>query len=346
MGRLQVEKLDQEIWGSDETYKIYEPSKTAEKNVKFFLAMLFCMAFFLWSGFQLSYLYPLEITEARVETPGGEESPPAIAPEEETKGKEIVLVVGGDRRQNEVGRNDTIILAFLDREEKTVGLLSIPRDTYVNIVGKNLKTKINHAYAYGGIEMTKDTVEEFLDIEIDHYVDMDFKGFVNLIDALGGIEIDVEKRMYYPAENINLKKGEQKLDGEQALAYVRFRSDAMGDIGRVERQLKFISVLADRMTSISTLWKIPQLVGVFQDNVETDFTLREMLSLANTYKSFDTTRLKTSMLPGEGEYINGISYFIHYPNGTRQLVDKLQSGAIFSENESEDEQEETQKGLE
>nr|WP_276538545.1 LCP family protein [Dehalobacterium formicoaceticum] len=300
------------------------------------------MAFFLWGGFQLSYLYPLEITEARPQPPVGEESPPAVVPDEESKGKEIILVVGSDSRNGEPARSDTIILVFLDKEQKSVGVLSIPRDTYVNIVGKNLKTKINHAHAYGGIEMTKDTVEEFLDIKIDRYVDMNFKGFVKLVDALGGIEVDVEKRMYKPSENINLKKGEQKLNGEQALAYVRFRDDGKGDLGRVERQLKFISILADRLTSLNTLWKIPQLVGIFQDNVETDLALKEMLSLANTYKNFDAAQLRTDMLPGEGKYINDVSYFIHYPNETAQLVDEFQSGDVPVENK----QEETQKGLE
>ncbi|MEN3005704.1 LCP family protein [Dehalobacterium formicoaceticum] len=337
-----MEKLDDEFWGNNGTYEINKHPKTPEKNAKFFLMMLFCMAFFLWGGFQLSYLYPLEITEARPQPPVGEESPPAVVPDEESKGKEIILVVGSDSRNGEPARSDTIILVFLDKEQKSVGVLSIPRDTYVNIAGKNLKTKINHAHAYGGIEMTKDTVEEFLDIKIDRYVDMNFKGFVKLIDALGGIEMDVEKRMYKPSENINLKKGEQKLDGEQALAYVRFRDDGKGDLGRVERQLKFISVLSDRLTSLNTLWKIPQLVGIFQDNVETDLTLKEMLSLANTYKNFDAAKLRTDMLPGEGEYINDVSYFIHYPKGSAQLVDELQAGVVPVENK----QEETQKGLE
>lgn len=187
--------------------------------------------------------------------------------------------------------------------------------------------------------MTKDTVEKFLDIKIDHCVDTDFNGFASLVEALGGITLDVEKRMYYPSENIDLKKGVQKLNGEQALGYVRFRSDGLGDLGRVERQQKFISVLADQVMSLSTLFKIPKLVGIFQDNIKTDISFREMLSLANDFKSFNVSSLKTRILPGEPEYIGGISYYICDKKATAQLIDELKAGVVIQEIG----QEETQK---
>lgn len=324
--------LEEQFWGTKRNGE--DMAKKAEKNAKFYLSLLFCMALFLWTGFQLAFIFPLEPTEAR---PDQQEAPAQT--EEVEDGKQTILVLGGDYRQGEAGRTDTILLVFLDAKKKTLGILNIPRDTYVTIAGKNIKTKINHAFAYGGVDMARDTVEEFLDIEVDHYVDTDFDGFAALIDALGGITVDVEKRMYYPAENIDLQKGLQKLTGEQALGYVRYRSDGLGDIGRVERQQKFLPILADQVMSLSTLWKIPKLVGIFQDNVETDFSLREMLALANAFKNFDVSQLKTVMLPGVPEYINGVSYWISDPTETAQLIEALESGTVPEETG----QEETQK---
>lgn len=328
--------LEEQFWGDKKENGKLDIS---ERNAKFFLALLFCMAFFLWIGFQLAYIYPLEETEARPDKEEGVTvEPPGV---EEEDSKQVILVLGGDYRKGEVGRTDTILLVFLDTKEKTVHILNIPRDTYVNIAGKGIKTKINHAFAYGGVDMAKETVENFLNIEIDHYVDTDFDGFVSLIDALGGVQVDVEKRMYYPAENIDLQKGLQTLDGEQALAYVRYRSDGLGDLGRVERQQKFLPILADKVMSLSTLWKIPKLVGIFRENVDTDLTLRELISFANAFKSFDISQLKTSMLPGTPEYIDGVSYFISDPDETAQLIDELMTGKI-----EETESEETKKELE
>jgi anionic cell wall polymer biosynthesis LytR-Cps2A-Psr (LCP) family protein len=109
----------------------------------------------------------------------------------------------------------------------------------------------------------------------------------------------------------------------------------------VERQQKFLPILADKVMSLSTLWKIPKLVGIFRENVDTDLTLRELISFANAFKSFDISQLKTSMLPGAPEYINGVSYFISDPNETAQLIDELMAGKI-----EETEPEETQKELE
>ncbi|MGI6066222.1 MAG: LCP family protein [Bacillota bacterium] len=325
--------LEEEFWGS-------KPSKTnswmVDGNVKYFLTVLFCAASFLWFGFKLAFFIPLGITEARPIDQAPHEQPAPVEEDENI----VVLVTGSDKNKNDAGRADTLMLAFLDTEKKSVNVLSIPRDTYVSIPNRG-RTKINHAYAYGGISLAKETVEDFLGVSVDNYVDIDFQGFISLVDALGGVEYDVEKRMYYPEENINLKAGPQLLDGEDALGYVRYRSDGMGDIGRVNRQLDFLRVLADRVLSLSTLWKIPKLVGIFQDNVETDFNLGEMLLLANKFKSIDTSQLKTQMLPGEAKYIDGVSYWITDSDEVQQVVDQL-TGKVPEE--TEEEQEEQSEG--
>ncbi|MDD4753539.1 MAG: LCP family protein [Desulfitobacteriaceae bacterium] len=327
--------LEEEFWGNKSSNN---NSWMVDVNVKYFLTVLFCAATFLWCGFQLAFVFPLGITEARPVDPAPNEQP---APVEEDDQNLVVLVAGSDKNKNDAGRSDTLMLAFLDTKDKSVKVLSIPRDTYVSIPSKG-KTKINHAYAYGGISLAKETVENFLDVSVDHYIDIDFQGFVSLVNALGGVEYDVEKRMYYPAENINIKAGPQLLNGEDALGYVRYRSDGLGDIGRVERQQDFLRVLADKVLSLSTLWKIPKLVNIFQDNVETDFSLTDMLWLANKFKSIDNSKIETQTLPGDGQYINGVSYWITESDEVTELIDRL-TGKVADETSEEQEQPEEEQ---
>ena len=232
------------------------------------------------------------------------------APPEQLEDMITVLVVGADKRPNDVGRSDTILLCFLDVKNKRAQILSVPRDTYVTIPRSGEKTKVNHAYAYGGIPLLDETLEQYLGVSIDYYVSVNFNGFVQLVDALGGIEIDVEKRMFTPEENIDIQPGLQVLNGQDALGYVRFRKDGLGDIGRVERQQHFLKELAGKLMSVSTAWKIPKLADIFMENVETNFSVGELLSLYNTFKDIDLSTLNLQMIPGKGEYINGISYWI------------------------------------
>ncbi|MGI6713144.1 MAG: LCP family protein [Bacillota bacterium] len=312
-------------------------NRRLEQNIKYFMTMLFCMAVFLWLGYKASFFMPLGKTEARLDN----SSSSGVVEDDYYNDKEklTILVMGSDKRQEEHARSDTILVVFLDTKEKNIKIINIPRDTYVRIPGKRINTKINHAYAYGGITMAKDTVENFLDTKIDRYIEMDFQGFTSLIDALGGITYNVEKRMYYPAENIDLQPGLQTLNGEKALGYVRYRSDGKGDIGRIERQQKFLPVLADRVLSLSTLWKIPKLIGIFQENVETDFTVGHMLMLANVFRNFDPAGIETYMVPGEPEYINGVSYWMSKPGQLSQMIDELTSDISDTTGQAESQKE-------
>lgn len=224
---------------------------------------------------------------------------------------EVILLVGADSREtNDVGRSDTIMLAFLDKQNKKVKLLSVLRDTYVTIPNSGEKTKINHSYAYGGIPLLESTLEKNLGIEVNHYVQVDFDGFAALIDALGGITIDVEKDMRNDAEHINLKKGLQKLNGTDALGYVRWRSDGLADVGRVQRQQKFVKAVLEEVAQTSTIWKLPSLINVFNANVKTDMTTGQMLSIANSYRTMQAGAIETFSLPGTPQMLNGVSYWI------------------------------------
>lgn len=246
------------------------------------------------------------------------------APPEPLEDMITVLVVGADKRPNDVGRSDTILLCFLDVKNNRVQILSVPRDTYVTIPRSGEKTKVNHAYAYGGIPLLDETLEQYLNVSIDYYVSVNFNGFVQLVDALGGIEIDVEKRMFTPEENIDIQPGLQTLNGTDALGYVRYRGDKLGDIGRISRQQHFLKELAGKLMSVSTAWKIPKLADIFMENVETNLSVGEILSLYNTFKDIDLSTLNLQMLPGKGEYINHISYWI----GDQAEIDKLMDSLL------------------
>ena len=250
------------------------------------------------------------------------------APPAQLEDMVTVLVIGADKRPNDVGRSDTILLCFLDVKNGRAQILSVPRDTYVTIPRSGEKTKVNHAYAYGGIPLLDETLEQYLGVSIDYYVSVNFNGFIQLVDALGGIEIDVEKRMLTPEEGIDIQPGLQVLNGKDALGYVRFRKDGLGDIGRVERQQHFLKELAAKLMSVSTAWKIPKLADIFMENVETNLSVGELLSLYNAFKDIDLSTLNLQMIPGKGEYINGISYWIGDQAQINEIMDTMMNPPV------------------
>ena len=169
------------------------------------------------------------------------------------KDKSTIMIMGVDEREDDVGRSDTLMIATVDPKKDQAALLSIPRDTRVKINGHGWD-KINAAYAYGGEKLTQRTVEDFLGVNMDHYIIINTHAFQKIIDAIGGIDIDVEKRMYYedPWDDdgglvIDLRPGKQHMDGKTAVTYVRFR-DEEGDIGRIKRQQKSMKACMDKIT--------------------------------------------------------------------------------------------------
>ena len=231
------------------------------------------------------------------------------------KDKATIMIMGVDERTDDVGRSDTLMVATIDPHKNEAALLSIPRDTRVAIP-KNGYDKINAAYAYGGEKLTQRTVEDFLGIRIDHYVIINTHAFQKIIDAIGGIDIDVEKRMYYedPWDDdgglvIDLRPGRQHMDGKTAVTYVRYR-DEEGDIGRVKRQQKFMRACVDAVTTPAILPRLPGIISSVIDSVKTDLSVRQMLEFIGTLKQAQANGLRTDMVPGRPLYIEGISYWI------------------------------------
>ncbi|NCO23897.1 MAG: hypothetical protein COZ07_09070 [Candidatus Infernicultor aquiphilus] len=221
-----------------------------------------------------------------------------------------MLIVGCDEIENQ-GRADTIVLLSISPKTKNVLILSIPRDIRVEIPERGMD-KINHAYAFGGKGLISKTVSSFLDIPINFYVIVDFIKFVNIIDELGGVEINIEKEMHYIDKagglNINLYPGKQILDGEKALQYIRFRHDNLGDLGRIKRQQKLVEALINKMMNLGSVTKITQILEGLKTYLETDLKLQDAVALANLFKGVSQDKFIIETVQGNPVYINGISY--------------------------------------
>lgn len=213
-----------------------------------------------------------------------------------------ILLLGSDSHGKESSRADTIMVAQYHPDRGTYKLLSIMRDTYVDIPGHG-KHKINAAFALGGPELLRQTIKENFDIDLQYYSIIDFEGFIHLIDEAfpKGVEIEVEKAMSANI-GVQLEPGLQRLDGEHLLGYVRFRHDAIGDFGRVERQQKTMQVLADQMMSFQTVAKLPKLVGVMTPFVNTNMATKDILYIGKEFISAKNRDIETMRIPVDGSY--------------------------------------------
>jgi len=213
-----------------------------------------------------------------------------------------ILLLGVDSNNADVGRSDTIMVARLNPDTGAINIVSLPRDTYAEIGDKGYSDKVNHSLNYG-VGTTIETVENFFDIKIDYYVAVDFQAFTDAIDALGGIEINVEKRMKYTDVAgdlyIDLQPGLQTLNGEQALGYARFRHDSLGDLGRIDRQQEVIRAVLDKSTDIRSITKIFDVIDVVGEHLKTDIPRSEMVKIFTTYRNFTGEDLISTKVEGE-----------------------------------------------
>lgn len=241
-----------------------------------------------------------------------------------------VLLVGVDQRPGEksFSNTDTLLVANINTVNGQVSLISIPRDTQVNIPGYG-KEKINAAARLGeGLKTTKALVEELTGQPIDGYVLTNFKGFKTMIDTLGGVTLTIEKDMYYvtgDAEDgiINLKKGTQRLNGTQALQYARFRQDALADISRTSRQQAVLKAMQKELLQVKTLPKLPGLISQLNKSMETDLSVGELWSLANIMNCFKNPEIISQTLPGNFLIEDDISYWRVNPLKSHSVVKRL-----------------------
>ena len=234
-----------------------------------------------------------------------------------------MLIVGIDEREGDSGRTDSMIVMTINPENKSTKIISIPRDTRAELTdpndsSNNTVNKINHAYAYGGIEMTIKSIEDFLNIPIDYYAEINMQGFKDIVDALGGIEVD--NKIAFELDGVTLKKGKQSLNGEEALQYARMRKqDPLGDFGRQARQQEVISKIIDKGLSLSSLTKYDDILDALQNNIKTNLTMSDILDIQAHYKPAAETIEKVEV-EGEGEtFKNDVWYYI-VDDETRQAI--------------------------
>ena len=220
-----------------------------------------------------------------------------------------VLLLGidtGDLGRTEQGRSDTMMIATVNPRDKKTTIVSIPRDTYVPIVGYGTEDKINHAYAFGGAAMSMDTVASYLDIPVDHYAAINMKGLKELVDAVGGITVDNE--MEFTQDNYTFKHGQITLDGDMALSYSRMRyDDPRGDYGRQERQRTIVMGVVNKLLSMDGITKYQEVLNAMESNVKTDMTFDTMKTIALDYRDA-FANVKTEQMQGEGFMQDNISY--------------------------------------
>lgn len=230
-------------------------------------------------------------------------------------GKTNVLILGVDGVSGgNKARTDTIMIAQYDPKNNSAKLVSIMRDSYVSIPGYK-DNKINTAFYHGGVELLRQTIKENFGIDVEYYSLVNFDGFTRVVDVVApkGIEVDVEKRMYYtdPTQDlyIDLQAGTQKLDGEKLLHYARFRNDSESDFGRVRRQQEVISLVKDEFLSVNGFIKLPRLLGTLEPYIDTNIKTTNMLTLAKDFVVNPVSEIETMRIPVDGTYEN--SYYQH-----------------------------------
>ncbi len=224
-------------------------------------------------------------------------------------------------------RTDTIILMNIDPRTKSLNAISIPRDSKVYLPGDHGVQKINAAHAIGGIGMTIKTIEDTLGVKIDRYVMVHDQAVREIVDALGGVDIYVEKNMHYNDYSgklfINLQKGNNHLNGKEVVGYLRFRHDPLGDIGRTQRQQWFLRGLMEALKKPETLAKLPEIINVAKKYIKTNMSFYELSQYAGLAKHLDMDKVEIAMLPGAPNKKGYISYWILDPEKTQEVVDRL-----------------------
>ncbi|MEH7386570.1 LytR family transcriptional regulator [Bacillus sp. JJ1521] len=219
-----------------------------------------------------------------------------------------VLLMGVDKRKGDKGRADSLIVLTVNPNTKSIQMVSIPRDTRTEIVGKGKQDKINHSYAFGGVEMTMNTVEHFLDIPIDYFIQVNMESFKDIVDAVGGVTVNNKFTFNY--EGYTFNEGQLKLNGTKALAYSRMRyDDPRGDFGRQERQRQIIQAVIKQGASLSTITKVDDILGALGNNVQTNLTFDQMLEIQKNYREA-AGQLEQSQISGSGTKIDGVYYFM------------------------------------
>ncbi|WP_166510977.1 LCP family protein [Desulfallas thermosapovorans] len=282
-----------------------------------------------WAGEGLqSFIAPPTVAKSTGIGAGLEEQPPPAEPQVARLTDPLnILVVGIDKASSINGpprpgpwRADVIILVRVDPDSRQVSLLSIPRDTRAHIPGHGTE-KIAHAHAYGAMPLTIAAVEELLQVQVDHYMSLDYVTFARMVDILGGIEIDVPREAV--TNHMHFKPGKQMMDGRTAYEYIHSRDEPQGDIARIERQQLFLRALLETVRDKAGGLDLVRMYLEFRKSSEISLSLADTLKLVLFARELSMDNLSMQTLPGKPEYIHGISYWIADQQSLRTLHRQL-----------------------
>lgn len=243
-----------------------------------------------------------------------------------------ILLLGVDSNGSQTDpwkgtRSDTIILMNIDGRTKSINAVSIPRDSKVFLADNKGIQKINSAHAIGGVRLTKKTIEETFGVKINKFIIVSDDAVKNVIDVLGGLPIYVEKELNYDDNagklHIHLRKGNQVLTGKQAVGYLRFRHDGLGDIGRTQRQQWFLKSLLEKLQTPEIISKLPEIVEIANRYIKTDLSPYELTQYALMLKNIDMDRIEVATLPGRPNQKGSTSYWILDPEKTQEVIDRM-----------------------
>lgn len=276
----------------------------------FFIIFLYYLTI-IWSTANRTYEPPKQTkSDKRTEQVTIDEDPVSL------------LLLGVDEREGDLGRADTIIIASINPNKKTIVLTQIPRDTRVKIPGREQRDKINHSYAYGGVDLTRQTVEHFLDFPIDGYVKINMEGLKDIVDELGGIEVNVPFDFTYGGKHFT--KGKMLLNGDEALAFARMRKvDPHGDFGRMKRQQEVIRGIIKKGASWTSLAKLHRVMDEIGSNIKTDISPFQLFKLQTQYANIPEENIHTLFFNGQERMIQEIYYYVIPPeevSRVRQLL--------------------------
>lgn len=289
------------------------PPRRADRRVRrrratrIVLGLVITLLVIIAAGATWAYAFLRGVEGRMQETVKADQAVTEALTEKEPEQPFNLLLLGSDARlDEEAARADTIIVARVDPAEHRVWMLSIPRDTRVEIPGHGV-SKINAATALGGPSLMIDTVEEYLGMPINHYMEVNFSGFQGIVDAMGGIYIDVDVEIDDPKaashspgrRASHIAPGYQRLDGEYALTYVRSRNFPDSDFTRMRHQQNFFKALAQQSASWGNLLKLPKIANELSKHIVTDMSMSQVINLAQAFKGMGTDNIQTATLPGE-----------------------------------------------
>ncbi len=308
--------------------RINNRKRRSRKILRAFM-VLGILSFIVFGGTLIYFVSKISdvTTNTQQELVRGEKSEKREEAVSPSKDNISILFLGVDDRDGDLsGRTDALLLATFNRDDSSIKILSIPRDSLVSIPGRSNQDKINHAHAFGGLDLAVDTVEDFLDIPVDYYVKLNFDAFVEIIDALGGVELDIpfsfsEQDSQGNQGAISLTEGRHTLNGEEALAFVRMRkSDPRGDLGRGERQQEVIKAIIEKGASLSSITRYGDVLESVESHMTMNLSFGNIIALHSYASSINN--IETLNFEGSDARING-TYYYEVDEASRQTISRL-----------------------